>query len=433
MILISQVILLVFFFLFLLVCKKSLLLALNVIIFCIPLYLMRFSIFNIPTTVLEIMVYIIFSVWLFNNLGSSKWLYKKWKPEKREKELFIGVLLLFCGVLFSTVGSDNFLKSLGIFKGFFVDPFLFFLVFVQTVRVKKQVIFSLISFILSSLAVSLISLYFALQGLFTFDGRLNAFYESPNYLAMYVSPGLIFAVYFFVFKRDLFNKIIGPSHLKFFKNVLLNRIFQTFIILVLSAVIILTKSFGAVFGMFFAFVLFLPKYNSHLDKKFVRKNKNYLALAVIILFLLFTFLALQKYEQIANSEGRSSFHSRIMIWRSSFEILRESPFFGIGPGTFQDKYLELQPKFAPYLEWAVTQPHNSFLAFYLQAGFIGFCGFLVILWWFWKYGRRKDLMLLFLSYFLLHSLFDTLYWKNDLAMIFWVMLGIVLILSREDH
>lgn len=433
MVLISQILLLIFFSIFFLFCRKNLFLSLNIIIFCLPLYLVRFSIYDIPTTALEIMIYIIFFVWFLNNLKAPQWIYRKWKFEKQEKELSLGILLLFCGVLFSTIGSDNLPKSLGIFKGFFVDPFLFFLVFVQTVKVKKQVIFSLLSLIFSSLLVSFISFYFAFQGGFTFDGRLNAFYESPNYLAMYISPSFLFVVYFFIFKRGLFSKIIGTSHIRFLSKILLNRIFQYLIILTFLSVIILTKSFGAVFGIFFAFILFLLTVGSSLDRKNIFKHKKYLALAIIFSSLFFGFLALQKYEQIANSEGRSSWHSRIMIWRSSFEMLRDEPFFGIGPGTFQDRYLELQPRFTPYLEWAVTQPHNSFLSFYLQTGLIGFGGFMVILWWFWKYGRRKDLALLFLFYFLFHSLVDTLYWKNDLAMIFWIMLGVVLVLSREEH
>jgi uncharacterized membrane protein len=64
------------------------------------------------------------------------------------------------------------------------------------------------------------------------------------------------------------------------------------------------------------------------------------------------------------------------------------------------------------------------LAFYLQSGLIGFVGFVLILFWLFRKARISDVVFIFLVYFRIHGLVDALYWKNDLAMIFWLLVGI---------
>jgi O-antigen ligase len=333
----------------------------------------------------------------------------------------------------------------------------------------------------------LIGLFYTLNNNLTFDGRLRAFYESPNYLAMYLAPGFLFAIYLFIFRKDLWNyadnaennnykiesrKSINPSifhsaaerrnpfitikralhrlnvakgffglpqndknnkllqetssfssNIKFLSMVELQKI-QIIILLVFAIALFLTKSYGTFSGIVVALVLLL--FRNYKDKKiFIDKNakKNIHVFSVIIL-LLFSFVSYQKYQQIINSNERSSLHSRLMIWNSSFEMLKDSPVFGIGPGTFQQVYLDYQSHFSvPYLEWAVAEPHNTFLAFYLESGFVGFVGFILILFWFYKRSKTNDIIFLFLIYFLIHGLVDTLYWKNDLAMVFWMMVA----------
>jgi O-antigen ligase len=170
-----------------------------------------------------------------------------------------------------------------------------------------------------------------------------------------------------------------------------------------------------------------------LTLKGYKKNEPIISLAhrrilfalIFFIFLGLSSLSFQKYEQIMDSNGRSSLHSRFMIWDSSFLMLEGSPFFGIGPGTFQKVYLDNQKYFpVPYLEWAVSEPHNTYLAFYLESGLVGFVGFLLIIFWLLKKSWRSDLVFVFLVYFLIHGMVDTLYWKNDLSFIFWIVVAV---------
>jgi O-antigen ligase len=115
-----------------------------------------------------------------------------------------------------------------------------------------------------------------------------------------------------------------------------------------------------------------------------------------------------------------------MIWQSAGKILEDNPTWGIGPGNFQEKYLEYQKYYPPYLEWAVPHPHNLYLAFYLYSGILGLAAFLLsIFFWLKKImAQKKEATVLvalgIIAYFLLHGMVDTTYFKNDLAVIFWL-------------
>jgi len=120
----------------------------------------------------------------------------------------------------------------------------------------------------------------------------------------------------------------------------------------------------------------------------------------------------------------------LLIWQKSLEIFKSYPFIGIGPGTFHDYFL-------PYPKWGVPQPHNVYLAFLVQTGLVGFIGFIWLLVWFYKngleiYKKRKTTVVLMsvMTYFLIHGLIDTVYWKNDLAVFFWLIIGIMEIIKK---
>ena len=153
----------------------------------------------------------------------------------------------------------------------------------------------------------------------------------------------------------------------------------------------------------------------------------------------------------------------------AIKILKDHWLIGIGPGLFQPYYLDYQKYFPPYLEWAVPQPHNLFLAWWLQAGLLGLIGFLWLVIKFfkqtasivrhhlfptlssteergqnelttptvspsrvregeskkgWVFAIKQPLTIFSMAviiYFLVHGLVDATFWKNDLALIFWVI------------
>ena len=119
-----------------------------------------------------------------------------------------------------------------------------------------------------------------------------------------------------------------------------------------------------------------------------------------------------------------------MIWQKAWQVFKQNPVIGIGPGTFQD-YFPLYPK------WGVPQPHNLFLAFLLQAGIIGFIGFIWLILWFFRpradqpWAGTRLLLIVIMSYILINGLADTTYWKNDLSLMFWLIIGAMTIIKKE--
>jgi len=123
-----------------------------------------------------------------------------------------------------------------------------------------------------------------------------------------------------------------------------------------------------------------------------------------------------------------------MVWQAALKILNNNFILGIGPGMFQEYYLDYQKYFSPYLEWAAPQPHNIFLAFWLQCGIFGLAGFLWLLIRFFKTGFKLSAighrslvigLMAVMVYILVHGLVDATYWKNDLSVIFWLTVVLI--------
>ncbi|MEI7621090.1 MAG: O-antigen ligase family protein [Candidatus Moraniibacteriota bacterium] len=312
-------------------------------------------------------------------------------------------------------------------KSWFLLPLFFsYLVFI-TLKDEFETEKALFSLYCSTSLVAIISLGYELTGFVTFDGRLQGFYTSPNYLAMYLAPGAILGVYFFT---KTLQQNIKLSKKTFFGLSLILTIL----------VIFYTYSYATWLALFASLLLTTYFY--------FPKNQFYLVLTcscVLCLGLLASQANTQKFSTIIHFSERSSLSSRFIIWQASIKMLIENPLVGIGPGNFQTKYLILQPYFPPYLEWAVPQPHNIFLAFWLQSGLIGLFGFLFLLGFLFlqflleiknKKTPLASVFFAFFVYLILHGFVDTPFWKNDLAFVFWVFvflsLNYTIILQKND-
>lgn len=403
-------------------------------ILALPSYLFRFSFFGIPTNVLDILILlcIVWRLFFYKEKINCKLLFEKYKPF-----IFSAGLILF-GLVVSILVNKNYAVGLGIVKSWFILPVLFFLVAASAVSdEKKENIF--LAYYASAFFVALISLgYFflghlpamiylpdmltqvmqagiVLQTGITYDGRLAGIFNSPNYLAMYLSPALIIAI-----AQTQSAKLKAQNYNSKLKNLLIISI------LVILAAFYLTYSYAAWTAMIAGFLIM-----ELVKNKFKINFKKLLFAIGIIIILILSQWNNKKFENLRSFDSRSSFESRIMIWRSAEKILADNWIWGIGAGNFQEKYLENQKYFPPYLEWAVPHPHNLYLTFWLYGGIFGLIGFLALLYfWFayiWRKTKNPQLKFIALGimfYVLLHGLVDTTYFKNDLAIIFWILFAI---------
>ncbi len=371
---------------------KTLTWGIYLVVFCLPLYLVRFKIFGIPTTVLEILIYVLFVFWLIKGFGFGE--FKKLLIT--HYSLLAAVILILIGVSLATIFSSDLRISAGIWKAWFIDPILFFIVLINAIKNSEQIKKVLYSLFLSGTVVSIISLVYLILGKLDPVGRLQAFYTSPNYLAMYLAPALIIG--FGLITR---KNIISSTFILF-----------SIICLVLS--IIFTYSFGAWLGIVaalgFGFFIYLLK----LKKR----------LAWVILGFSLVFILILGY--LALIQRGASLETRLIIWQRAFEVFKTHPILGIGPGTFE----------------GYPQPHNIFLAFLLQTGIVGFIGFIWLLIWFLKTGfmnlasfndaRFILILISMMIYILVHGLVDTTYWKNDLSALFWTVTALMVISKNRS-
>jgi len=395
-----------------------------------PLYLVRFRVFDIPTTVFETALYGVFLVVLWSAFRRHE--VQKLFSLPKETLFRVGFLLLVAGVILSTLLNPT-LRAFGILKGWFFDPLLFFLLIryafekknnlhapitIWRDRIKSpQALFC--AYAVSGVVVASIALGYWFFDVVTYDGRVRAFFESPNHLAMYLAPAVLIASYW----------LLAANSWK-------KRILLSVICFLLFVVLHLTKSHGAWLGVFGALLF------GWFAFKTSGKARMTVIAGVVVIGILLPIFTVQFWPSIQKTfdiSERSSATSRMMIWRSAAAIGKEHALFGIGPGNFQERYLAYQKDYPPYLEWAVPQPHNIYLAFWLQTGLLGLTGFLFFLYWFFKIlfsrlpvTRYSLLVTALMLYILLHGSVDTLYWKNDLSIFFWALLAWA-VLAKTQH
>lgn len=377
------------------------------IIFCTPLYLIKIATFNVPSNFLELLIvlFVIYNITLNQKITK--------RLQEIPSAITFSILLLLLGIFSSILFNSNTKAGLGILKSWFIIPILFSFIVYTLIRTREDIEKIFLSAYFSTTTVATLALAQKIMGVVTYDNRLSSIYASPNYLAMYLASGIFIGVYFL--KNSLL--LSGLSRKTYFYSTLI-------LINILS--IYFTYSYGTWLAIIASFSITILITNSNTKRIF------YLSLSTIILISTLFFLQINstKFSNIQNNYSRSSIASRIMIWKSAGLMIEKYPIFGIGAGNFQDKYLELQPHFPPYLEWAVPAPHNIFLAFWLQGGLIGLISFCYII----SYVIKELLMLLknkksvalatpifsFFIYMILHGLIDTTYWKNDLSILFWI-------------
>lgn len=169
----------------------------------------------------------------------------------------------------------------------------------------------------------------------------------------------------------------------------------------------------------------------------IYKKTRYWAVGVVVLF--FLIVPFTSFREPLSQEvllrGRSG-QLRLNMWGETVEMLRARPIFGAGLAGYQSAV-------EPYhiLNWAeiYLYPHNLFLNFWTETGLAGLAGFLLLVLNFYRLGikrtrndelgiRNQGLMLALLAamtVILIHGLVDAPYFKNDLAIMFWLLLGLM--------
>ncbi len=353
-------------------------------------------------------------------LTSAVWVKRKLNSNKIKillKNSLPVLLLLFLlnlSILFSFLAnaSNGLISSLGYYKSLFLLPILFALL-LKILKKEKiingQTVFK--GYFLYGCFLSFWGIGYLFIGRITFDGRLKIFFQSPNQLAMSLAIGIIIGV--FLIKNKLKNQQARSA----------------FLLAALTSIqaicLFYTQSIGAMGGLAGALVLVII-YESKANWK-----KIYYALLIILslgsLFFLLFHPQMEYGYPAHKNKLPDSIDSRKAIYQAAAEINRDYFPFGVGLGNFQEKYLAYQEKFPPYPQWAVPHAHNFWLYLSVEIGILGLLSLAVLVFlklyqFLIKKNPENMLRAALLAYFIIHSLADVPFVKNDLALIFWTIL-----------
>lgn len=400
-------------------------------ILLLPLAQAKVIFFGLPLYLPEIAIFLALVASLIRYRGSSN--FNRDNFPYPDGIFLSGAILFFSGAILSLLMNHFFFHDFGMLKSWFFFPLLAgMMVFLEAREERKRLAFLYAWF--AALAVTaLSSLIFFAQGIMTYDGRLSGMYPSPNFLAIFIAPGILISLYLLSFPKE--NKR--------------SDVFKRVSLLVGGVAIVLALFFTHSYGVWVAcMIAFLVFFLGRIFLFGIRRSDKIIFLTFLL--CVGTFLSLElgseKWQAFSSFQNRSSLASRAMIWQAATRILSDHPIFGIGPGRFQETYLEYQRYFPPYLEWAVPEPHNLYLAVYLSTGALGFFGFflfvsrfvfLSVRSFFSKMDKNERFSVLFflaiLIIFLVYGMADTPYFKNDLALAFFLpfFLGLPNILKKQ--
>lgn len=437
--------------------------ALLVLIAALPAYLIRFKILGIPLTLLEAMILVSFGVWFIKDfVPGAKDLIKNHKL--REAYPFSWEIILLLIISFVAVGVAGFTAgSLGIWKAYFFEPVLLFILIVNNFQTKEKLVKIFWAFAVSAGIVSLFAIFQKITGLFITNPfwsaaatrRVVSFFGYPNAVGLYLAPlTMIFITWLFSFS---WKKILDHWPEK--------------TIIALTAVISLlaiyfARSEGALIGIFAGLAVL-----GILAGK--RQRLAVLSLAVVVIAGVFFFAPTKNFVLTKLMLHDLSGEIRQQQWKETISMLKDGKIIS---GAGLDNY---QAAVKPYHQegiffnsdnlpnfdsqvygsstlrakyWQPTEiymyPHNIFLNFWSE---LGLAGLMLFAWLIGKYfvisfklstSLGKDdktekylalgLLTAMVAIFV-QGLVDVPYFKNDLSAMFWILCALVGILNRNHE
>jgi O-antigen ligase len=226
---------------------------------------------------------------------------------------------------------------------------------------------------------------------------------------MFLEPPLALAAGFILYSRDRRDRLVAAATLALTLPAL---------VLTLSRAGLLTLAVLAIVA-----VVTIPR---------VRLKIALLAgaavAAVIVARIPFVWVRLQ--HQLDPKFPQNTFEGRLQIWSDTLHMLRDHPIFGAGLRA----YTQVMRPYVTTDRIPELYPHNVFLAMWSELTILGLIAFVLLLgtllWRGWRgftaatNGLARPLLWGTATAFIaitVHGMFDTPYFKNDLAVEFWIV------------
>jgi len=466
--------------------------AIMFILFALPSYALRFKIAGIPITMLEVMILATFATWF---LGSYKQVIENIKTRRSSGtglsrypfDIEIVLLLIISFVSVGVAGFSN--EAFGIWKAYFFEPLLFYVllfnVFASPSRNLREGWASVFAKIIWPLTVAtfLISV-FAIYQKITGNLISNPFWAAvetrrvvsvfayPNALGLYLAPLVL------LMTGKLFSMLPRPAGegRGEGKGLWFKIIFLAITIILSLLSIYFAHSEGAIVGIAAGVIMF---------GLLAGRRMSVVTLGVLGIVAIIFFANANLHDKIIEKGTLGDFSGEVrkQQWRETWAMLTESPqrfILGAGLANYQgavkpyhqegiffnqdkdpDFYRKLVIFNNEYKEkyWRPVEvylyPHNIFLNFWSE---LGLAGALLIVWIIIKFyylGAKliknyelqitnngiynKYIVVSLLSAMtaiVIHGAVDVPYFKNDLAVMFWMIIALMgmgqLMINKEN-
>jgi len=325
------------------------------------------------------------------------------------------VVLLIAAAVVAGIAADDHLAALFELRAIFLFPALYYAL-LRLARLDDRARKRLVdSFVLGGVAVALVGLiqYALGRNLVIAEGglpRLRSVYPSPNNVGLYLGR-----VWPFLIALALWG---GRGH---------RRTFYALALLPTTLALALSFSRGAL-------LLGLPAALLAMGwRAGGRYRRAALALVAIGVLALVPLLRVPRFASLLNLRKGSAFF-RLELWRSSLALIRERPWFGVGPGNFQAAYRTRYVLPAAWQEFNLEHPHNIYLDHWTRLGLLGLAALMAVQATFWQaaLGRKNNAaasaftlgLIGSMAALLAHGLVDNTLFFPDLALSFFLMLAL---------
>jgi putative inorganic carbon (HCO3(-)) transporter len=378
-----------------------------------PAYVIRYHAGFYPTTVLEIAIVatvVVFAVETWRQHSGIAW----WSPFALPAALF-----LVAGVIAVLVAPEH-VKALGLFRAYLVEPIALFVVISNVITSRSRAMLVLAGLAVAGTIVAVLNGFVVVQAIR--HHTLNVavappvvIYTSANAVALFLVPLLAVAASLVLFAKDAVERLVAAVFL-----------------VIAGVATLLSFSRG---GYLALAVMALVLAALH-------QRRVVLVPAAVVLAVLVSRLppvADRLSHEFDFNDPNNSLAERFRLWGATLRMLRDHPIFGTGLSGFAstvDRYR--QGIFTERLIY----PHNIVLNFWTETGLLGLAAFAWILvaglrltWRGWRSAseawRPIELgVFLALVGIIVHGLVDVPYWKNDLSVEFWILVGLAWVGAR---
>lgn len=398
----------------------------------LPLYVVRFSLGPLPSTLLEVMILTLGAVWIFRKTKQNQWreLLQLWWRKKSTRTLFASIILV---LVFATIGiivSPEKRAAFGVWRAYFVEPILFFFILSDSLKNPKIIRSVLLASILSAFSIACAALYQRATGWgmppeWASEMRATSIFPYPNAVGLYIAPIVPL----------VFGMVAYSMAVPFSKK---TKAFIAIVGFIASASMITAIVFSqteaalaalGVGGMVFLF--------------FWSKTTRKFATSCVVLFFFVLAISQPLTQFFSQKIFLQDWSGKVRkgIWEETAGMLQEHWLFGAGLSGYKTVFEPYHTR--THIE-IFQYPHSFILNFWSEIGFFGLLSvlFLIGVFFFfvlrtlWRARRlpRSDDAYFFYAVslallssmitMLIHGLVDVPYFKNDLAVFFWALLAL---------